>query len=52
MTGDDKDKFENVAKELGCDESEEALDRAFKKLDVKQEPADSKEEDPAKDKGA
>lgn len=34
---DEKDKFENIARELGCDESDDALDRAFEALEVKQD---------------
>ena len=29
---ENKDKFENIAKELGCDESDDALDKAFGKI--------------------
>tara|TARA_R110002096_G_scaffold82336_4_gene191628 strand:+ start:1099 stop:1245 length:147 start_codon:yes stop_codon:yes gene_type:complete len=41
----DKDKFENIAKELECDESDDALDKVIESLKVKVEPdQDSAEE--------
>lgn len=41
----DRDKFENVAKDLGCDESEGALDKAIDKLNVQTDKEDPKKED-------
>ena len=40
-----KDNFEQVARDLGCDESDDALDKAFDSVEVK---TDQKEE-PDKD---
>lgn len=40
--GKEKDSFENTAKALECDESEQALDKAFGKLDL--EDSDKKKE--------
>ena len=40
--GDKNDKFEDVAKELGCDESEDALDKAMAGLKVEVEPEPEK----------
>jgi len=40
---EDKDKFENIAKELECDESDDALDKAMDDLSVKVE---KEKEDP------
>lgn len=31
------DKFSSIAKQIGCDESDDALDKAFENLDVKVE---------------
>jgi len=40
-----KDKFENIAKELGCDESENALDKAIESLNLENEKKEPKKED-------
>ncbi|CAA0112342.1 Uncharacterised protein [Halioglobus japonicus] len=45
MPDEDKDKFENIAKELECDESEDALDKVMEGLKVKIE---QKEKPPQK----
>ncbi len=37
VDGSDKDKFENIAKELECDESEDALDKAVEGLSLETE---------------
>jgi len=46
---DKKDSFENIAKTLGCDESEDALDRAIDGLNVRtdsdKKPVGGKKED-------
>ena len=45
MCTEDKDKFENIAKELGCDESDDALDRAVEDLNLEsKKDEDQKEE--------
>lgn len=41
----DKDKFENIAKEIECDESEDALDKALGSLDVKTDKDDTPKEE-------
>jgi len=41
----DKDKFENIAKELECDESEDALDKAVDKLNLDTEEEEGSEEE-------
>ena len=41
---DNKDKFENIAKELECDDSEDALDKVMDKLDLEAEEEGSEEE--------
>ena len=44
---DERDSFESIAKELGCDLSDEALDKAFDRLDPK---VDKKSEQDEKEK--
>ena len=47
MSGNEKqqDRFENVAKDIGCDESEDALDKAFEKINPKVEKEPEADED-------
>jgi|GEM_PF-2704820 len=40
---ENKDKFENIAKELECDESENALDKVMDKLDLETEKDEEQE---------
>lgn len=42
----DKDKFENIAKELECGESEDALDKAFDALTLELGKEDKDKESP------
>lgn len=42
---DKKDRFESVAKELECDESDDALDKAMKDLSLETEKDEDHEAD-------
>lgn len=42
---EDKDSFENIARELECDESEDALDKAVSGLNLKPDKEQDSEEE-------
>lgn len=44
MMNEDKDSFESVAKDLGCDESDDALDKAMEMLKIQQDNEKDSEE--------
>ena len=45
-----RERFEEAARHLGADESDDALDRAMGKLDLRRKPGEREPKQPGRDK--